>query len=146
MPAVSHTPEGRDPAQAGITSPAADSPPVPVDGRFESESPGPAADGEQWSYARDLVTHATGPYEVDVALLAEVPICYQDDICKALAMRDLGYIHSPMKAAGIATDDDVINAMNGQAVVLPKAPLWFVAVCKELSLSITATEMSPKGA
>ena len=143
---VSHTPEGRDPAQAGITSPASGSQSVSVNDRFVSETQAPAADSEQWAHARELVTYAKGPYEVDVALLAKVPICYQGDICNALAERDLGYIDDPMKAAGIATEDDVLDAMSGVNVVLPEAPLWFIAVCKELGLSITATEASSEAA
>ena len=143
---VSHTPEGRDSAKAGITSPAANTQSVPVNGRFEPEQPRSAGDGERWSYARELVSYARGPYEVDVALLAKVPICYQSQICKALAGRDVGYIDGPMRAAGIGTEDDVLDAMSGLNVVLPKAPQWFVAVCKELGLSITATEVSSEAA
>ena len=139
MPNVSsvpHTPEGRDSAQADISSPAADTQSVPVNGRIEPEPPRSAGDGERWSYARELVSYARGPYEVDVALLAKVPICYQDDICKALATHDVDYIYGPMNAARVATDDDLLDAMNGKNVVLPKAPHWFVAVCKELSLAL----------
>jgi biotin operon repressor len=143
---VSHTPEGRDSAQADITSPAADTQAVPVNGRCEHATPRSAADGEQWSHARELVSYAMGPYEVDVALLAKVPICYQDDICKALAARDVDVLYGPMNAARVASDDDLIDAMNGKNVVLPKAPQWFVAVCKELGLSITATEVYSEAA
>ena len=146
MPAVSHAPEGRDSAKAGITSPAADSLSVPVNGRCEHAPPRSADDGERWSYARELVSYARGPYEVDVALLAMVPICYQSQICKALAGRDVGYIDGPMTAAGIGTEDDLLDAMSGLNVVLPEAPHWFLAVCKELGLSITAREVSSEAA
>lgn len=146
MPAVSHTPEGRDSAQADITSPAANTQSVPVNGRIEPEPPRSAGDGERWSYARELVSYARGPYEVDVALLAKVPICYQSQICKALAGRDVGYIDGPMTAAGIGTEDDLLDAMSGLTVVLAEAPHWFLAVCKKLGLSITAKEVSSESA
>ena len=138
---VPHTPEGRDSAQADITSPAADSQPVSVNGSFEPEPPGPAANAEQWSYARELVSYANGPFEIDVELLASVPIDYQRDICKSLNDRDVDPLRGVMMDLGVITEDEWLDAMCG-GVEIHQAPLWALDVCKALNFPITAREVS----
>ena len=136
-----HTSEGRDSAQADIPSPAAATQPVPVNGRFEPEPPVPAGDAEQRSYARELVSYANGPYEVDVALLATVPIDYQRDICKSLNDRDVDPLQRVMMGLGVITEDEWLDAMCG-GVEIHQAPLWALDVCKALNFPITAREVS----
>ena len=141
VPYMSHPHEGRNPAHADITSPASDSQSASVNGHFVLEPQGSAADSEQWAYARELVSYATGPYEVDVALLAKVPICYQGEICKSLNDRDVDFLQGVMMDLGVITEDEWLDAMCG-GVEVHQAPLWALDVCKALNFPITAREVS----